>query len=354
MRMCNIRVFLVAVLLTGMVFPGCFQRRTADLVLMHGKVVTVDENLPEAQAIAVQGDRILAVGSDQEIQRYIRRQTKVIDLNGALAIPGFIDGHAHFMGLGRAKMQLDLTRAKNWDEIVAMVAEAAKKARPGEWITGRGWHQEKWDRPPKPNVGGLPYHDKLSAVSPDNPVMLTHASGHSCIANAKAMELAGVTDTTANPPGGEIVRDARGRAIGVFRETAQGLISAAMQRSRARRTPEQIEAERRKMVRLAVRECLSKGITSFHDAGESFEMIDFLKKMADEGELSIRLYVMVRAGNDALREHLKEYKIVGYGNNHLTVRAVKEYMDGALGSHGAWLLEPYADLPTNTGLNVTP
>ena len=352
--MCNIRVFLVAVLLTGMVFSGCFQRRTADLVLMHGKVVTVDENLPEAQAIAVQGDRILAVGSDQEIQRYIRRQTKVIDLNGALAIPGFIDGHAHFMGLGRAKMQLDLTRAKNWDEIVAMVAEAAKKARPGEWITGRGWHQEKWDRPPKPNVGGLPYHDKLSAVSPDNPVMLTHASGHSCIANAKAMELAGVTDTTANPPGGEIVRDARGRAIGVFRETAQGLISAAMQRSRARRTPEQIEAERRKMVRLAVRECLSKGITSFHDAGESFEMIDFLKKMADEGELSIRLYVMVRAGNDALREHLKEYKIVGYGNNHLTVRAVKEYMDGALGSHGAWLLEPYADLPTSTGLNVTP
>ena len=338
-----------------MIFLSCSEnRKKADLILLHGKVVTLEKALPRAQAVAVRGDRIMAVGSDQEIQRMAGPKTKVIDLKGALAIPGFIEGHAHFMSLGKAKMQLDLTKARSWGDIVAMVAEAVRKAQPGQWITGRGWHQEKWDRPPQPNVEGLPYHDRLSAVSPQNPVLLTHASGHSCIANARAMELAGITDTTPDPPGGEIVRDSRGRAIGVFRETAQELIGAAMRKSLASRTPEQIEAERRKMAALATQECLSKGITSFHDAGEPFEVIDFFKKLVDEGKLGIRLYVMVRAGNEELRRRLKDYRMIGYGNHRLTVRAIKEYMDGALGSHGAWLLEPYADLPSSTGLNVTP
>jgi predicted amidohydrolase YtcJ len=258
--------------------------------------------------------------------------------------------------MGEAKMELDLTKAKNWDEIVAMVAEAAKKASPGEWITGGGWHQEKWDKTPQPNVDGLPYHVNLSRVSPDNPVLLTHASGHSCLANAKAMELAGVTKATPNPPGGEIIKDARGNPIGAFNEAAQGLIGRALASSQMKQTPTEIREHQRKAIDLAIRECLSKGITSFHDAGASFETIDMYKALAEEEKLGIRLNAMIgdEEGNDALKAKLAQYRIIGAGQNHLTVRSIKRFMDGALGSHGAWLFEPYADLPTSTGLNTTP
>jgi hypothetical protein len=342
-------------LVLGVLFTGCekFQKK-ADLVLINGTILTLDETQPEAEALAVKGDRIVAVGRAEEVKKYIRAGTKVIDLRGRVAIPGFIESHAHFMGLGRAKMQLDLTKARSWEEIVEMVREAAAKARPGEWITGRGWHQEKWERTPQPNIDGLPFHYALSQASPDNPVLLTHASGHSCIANAKAMELAGIARETPDPPGGEIVRDARGNPIGVFRETAQGLIGRAMQKWLNQLSAEEREARRVKMVELAVEECLKNGITTFHDAGEPFETIDFLKQMVDEGKLKIRLYVMVSGSSEVLRERLKDYRLIGYGNHHLTVRAIKAYVDGALGSHGAWLLEPYADLPSSVGLNTTP
>ncbi len=160
-------------------------------------------------------------------ERYAGQTSRVIDLQGRLAIPGLIDSHAHFSGIGEAKLELDLTKAKNWDGIVAMVAAAARTAKPGEWIRGRGWHQEKWDKRPAPNVDGLPFHEELSKVSPDNPVLLNHASGHSCLANAKAMELAGVTAKTPDPRGGEIVRDKQGNPIGAFRETAEGLFERA-------------------------------------------------------------------------------------------------------------------------------
>jgi predicted amidohydrolase YtcJ len=197
----------------------------ADLVLRGGKIVTVDDSKPEAEAVAIRGGTFVAVGTNQEIEPYVGASTEVIELDGKLAIPGFIEGHGHFMGVGRAQMQLDLMGTKNWDEIVAMVAEAVEKAEPGEWIHGRGWHQEKWDKTPEPNVDGLPLHHSLSEVSPDNPVLLRHASGHATIANAKAMELGSVTKDTRPPSGGEIVRDTKGNPIGVFRETASGLVS---------------------------------------------------------------------------------------------------------------------------------
>jgi len=344
----------LSLLIIGLFFSCGQKKEPADLVLTNGKIVTVDDTKPEAEALAVRGDVIIAVGSNKEIQPYIAQATKVIDLEGKLATPGFIDAHGHFTGIGQAKMRLNLMKVKNWDEIVAMVKEAVQKAQPGEWILGRGWHQEKWDKTPEPNVDGLPFHHSLSKVSPDNPVMLSHASGHASFANAKAMELAKITKETPNPKGGEIVKDSDGNPIGAFRETAQGLLRKAMSDFLEKRTPEQIEAQRRQVIELAAQECLSKGITSFHDAGSSFETIDLFKEFVEEGKLGIRLWVMIRVSNERLKEDLSEYKIIGMGENHLTVRAIKRSLDGALGPHGAWLLEPYADLPTSTGLNTTP
>jgi predicted amidohydrolase YtcJ len=348
------RLFFILLAVSVMALSfSCAKKEPADLVLKNGKIVTVDESNPEARALAIRGDTIVAVGTDKQIDAYIGETTQVIDLDGKLAIPGFIDSHGHFTSIGRAKMQLDLMKVNDWDEVIAMVAEAVENAQPGEWIQGRGWHQEKWDRVPEPNIDGLPYHQSLSKVSPDNPVWLSHASGHASFANAKAMELAGITKETPDPPGGEIVRDADGSPIGVFRETAQGLVSRGMSHYMDERTPEQIDSEQRKIVELAAQECLSKGITSFHDAGSSFGTIDLFKEFAEQDKLGLRLYVMVRVDNEELKERLSEYKIIGLGNNHLTVRSIKRSIDGALGPHGAWLLEPYADLASSTGLNTS-
>jgi len=346
-------LFILCVSIICLFFSCAQKKEPADLVLMNGKIVTVDDKKPEAQALAVKGNVILAVGNDKEIKGYITDTTEVIDLEGKLAIPGFTDAHGHFTGLGRSLMRLNFMHVKNWDEIVAMVKEAVQTAQPGDWIFGRGWHQEKWDTTPEPNMDGLPFHHSLSEVSPDNPVLLSHASGHSSFANAKAMELTGITKDTPDPPGGEIVKDSEGNPIGVFRETAQGLLRRPA-RGEEERTPEQVEAEQRKIIELAVQECLSKGVTSFHDAGSSYSTIDLIKKMAEEGNLGLRLWVMIRVGNEELKERIAEYKIIGAGNNHLTVRAIKRSIDGALGAHGAWLLEPYIDLPTSAGLNTSP
>jgi predicted amidohydrolase YtcJ len=348
----QLRVSIGTLVLLGALFVAHAQQEFATLVLRNGKIVTVDERLPLGQAIAVRGDRILAVGSNDEIQRYITSSTQVIDLAGKLAIPGFIEGHGHFLGIGQAKMILDLMNVKTWDEIVIRVKEAAAKAKPGEWILGRGWHQEKWEKVPQPNVEGFPTHASLSAVSPHNPVLLTHASGHAGFANAKALELAGITSKTPDPKGGEILKDPNGNPTGLLRETAQDLVRAVYRASRAGMSQSEIEAEVRRQAELAAQECLSKGITSFQDAGSSFSVIDVLRKLADEGNLPMRLWVMIRANNQELARNLARYKMIGYGNNHLTVRAIKWSIDGALGPRGAWLLEPYSDLPTSTGLNT--
>lgn len=317
----------------------------ADLVLRNGKIVTVDDTNPVAQALAVRGNEIVAVGTNDEVDAYRSEMTTVIDLDGQLAIPGFIEGHGHFLGVGNSQMQLRLMDTQNWEEVVSVVAAAVEQAQPGQLIRGRGWHQEKWDPLPEPNVEGFPLHDRLSEVSPDNPVLLTHASGHATFANALAMEMSGITRDTPNPDGGEILRDSRNNPIGVFRETASRLLSAAS----ADATP----PDPRRQAELAVAEALSKGVTSFQDAGSSFETVDLLKNMVDDGGLGIRLWVMLRESNEALAARGADYRMVGYGNNHLTVRAIKRSIDGALGSRGAWLLEPYSDSPESTGLNTT-
>jgi len=333
---------------------GCAKKQPADLVLTNGHIVTMETTLPAAEALAVTGDRIVAVGTAKKIKPYIGTSTRVIDLQGQTAVPGFIDSHAHFTGVGEARMILDLTKARIWEEIVALVQEAARQAEPGEWIRGRGWHQEKWDKRPEPNVDGLPFHDELSKISPDNPVMLEHASGHSCLANAKAMELGGVTKMTPNPAGGEIVRDAQGNPIGAFRETAQGLIGRPLYGSELQKTEAERAEQEGKAIELAVEECLSKGVTSVHDAGASFDTIDKYRELAEQGKLGVRIYAMIGEDNPGLEPRISQYRIIGAGQNHLTVRAIKRLLDGALGAHGAWLLEPYADLPASTGLNTTP
>lgn len=327
----------------------------ADLVLHNGKVATVDEALPEARAMAVRGHEIVAVGSNDEISDFIGPETEVIDLNGRLAVPGFIESHGHYMSLGRSKLILDLTTAANFDDIVAQVRDAVAEAEPGDWIFGRGWHQEKWDRTPEPNVDGVPLHAALDSVSPDNPVVLTHASGHASFVNGAALAAAGVDASTRNPRGGEIVHDADGHPTGLLRETAQGVVSRAQGRSSEQRSAEEVYAEQKQIVDLAGQEALQNGVTSFQDAGSGYATIDFLKSLEDRGELPIRLYVMVRGESPAdLEARLDEYMMPIEGNDFLTVRAIKQSIDGALGPHGAWLLEPYEDLPSSSGLETTP
>ncbi|HJU65646.1 MAG TPA: amidohydrolase [Gemmatimonadaceae bacterium] len=323
----------------------------ADLALLGGRVVTVDSARPEAQAVAIRGDKILAVGSDEEIRRYVGSETEVIELDGQLVIPGFIEGHGHFTGLGESKLILDLTTARSWNDIVGMVAQAAELASPGAWIRGRGWHQEKWEQAPQPSVDGVPLHHDLSRVSPNNPVVLGHASGHAAFANARAMQLAGIDRRTPDPPGGEIVKDSTGAPTGLLRETAQQLLARARDSAGGSAQPSWSDFKR--VVELAGQEALSHGVTTFHDAGSSFETIDGLKALADSGQLPVRLYVMVRREpNDVMRERLPKYRLIGHGNNFLTVRAIKRQIDGALGPHGAWLLEPYEDLPSSAGLTL--
>jgi predicted amidohydrolase YtcJ len=324
----------------------------ADLVLRNGRVITLDESLPQVSAIAVTNGRISAVGSDAQIAREIGPATRVIDLKGRVAIPGFIDGHAHFTEIGEAKTMLNLRNARTWDEIVAMVAAAARETKPGEWIAGGGWHQEKWDKRPEPNVRGFPVEESLSRVSPNNPVLLTHVSGHAVFVNRAALARAGVTRSTPDPPGGEILKDSEGNPTGLLNESAQALANNAMARDLSRRTEVEKAAHAQRVIDLASAEILSKGITSLEDAGSPPDVIARLKALADAGRLAPRLWVMLRISNAEFASNATKYRVIGEGDNHLTVRAIKRYMDGALGSRGAWMLEPYADLPSSSGLNV--
>jgi predicted amidohydrolase YtcJ len=337
---------------------GCSKKsniKSADLVLLHGKILTMDLENPEVEALAAKGETILAVGSDEDIQTYVGDDTIVIDLKGMLAVPGLIDGHGHYMSLGESLMGIDLKNVQTWDEIVDMVAQEVQKAKPGDWIVGRGWHQDKWIRPPEPNIEGLPVHHSLSEVSPDNPVLLIHVSGHGVFVNNKALDIAGIYQNTLEPIGGEIVRDDEGNPTGMLRETAQDGAREALARFRSRSSLDEIEAGLRKHVRLAADEAIANGITTFHDMGETFDTIDLLKRMAEEGNLPVRLFVAIQEPARILEEKMAMYRMVGYGNGYLTVRAIGEkVLDGALGTHGGWLLEPYTDKPESTGFNVTP
>jgi len=340
-----------------LLFIGCTDKRnydtpTADLILYNGNIITVDQELPRATALAISGTQILAVGNDSDLLALAGNQTKQIDLHQQTVIPGLIESHAHFMDIGYTKMKLDLTGAETWDAIVAIVAEAVKNADPGEWILGRGWHQEKWIEPLSEQIEGYPVHHKLSVISPLNPVYLTHASGHAVIANKLAMESAGIDIATSDPEGGRLLRFADGTPSGVFLENAEDLIINSYEADFAAKSRGEQRNFEEKAFNLAVQTCLDNGIVSLHDAGASFENVDFYKEMLAAGRMPIRLYVMLGASNKQLAAKMASYRMIGAGRNHLTVRAIKRFIDGALGAHGAWLLEPYTDLPASRGMNT--
>jgi len=338
------------------------EKNVADIVFLNANIATADKEHPSASALAIRGDRLVFVGGWEQAEKWIGPQTEVYDLEGRFVMPGFIEGHGHFSGLGRTMANLNLMQARNWDEVLAGVDAAVKKARPGEWIYGRGWHQEKWDARPEPNVLGYPYHQGLSAVSPQNPVILFHASGHALFANQAAMDAAGVNVETPNPAGGEIVRDGAGRAIGVFEEEAMYLIRDAYNDYLGNMSEEDHAARWLSWVEAAEAECLRKGVTSFQDAGtgpSSIEVYSSLgemksyQRLAEEGRLDVRLWAMVRDTYDGLKEPINRFPVIGAGDHFFTCRAIKAEVDGALGAFGAWLLAPYEDKPGFEGQNTT-
>lgn len=338
------RAMLVALIaMTG----ACSADRPApaDLVIL-GEVITMNPDAPHAQALAAREGRVVAVGSADEARAMIDDSTEVLQLPpSAVAVPGLIEGHAHFLGVGRAAARVDLAGASSWDEVVTRVAAEADRREPGAWIDGRGWHQEKWNAPPETTVDGMPVHDLLSAAVPHNPVVLTHASGHAVLVNAAALELAGIDRETPDPAGGQIVRDATGRPTGVLLETAEDLVAAIREMGD---DPHEI----REAARAAVAQCLANGLTSFQDAGTSFAELAVLRHMAGAGELGVRLWVMLSEDDDVLEAGLPEAVGRGRRSDWLTIGGIKRYADGALGSRGAWLLEPYSDLPSTSGLSI--
>ena len=328
-------------------------RQPADLVIRNARIATVDA--PEfAQALAIRGERIAAVGANAAMAEFTGPATRVIDARGAFVMPGFIESHGHFMGLGQFQRSLNLRDAPSWSGITRMVAAAAREAKPGVWIIGRGFHQSKWSAPPAPNVQGFPVHDDLSKAAPNNPVLLAHASGHASMVNAKAMELAGIARETRDPRGGAILRDAQGNPTGLLNERAQGLAYRAYNAYLARRPAAVRTADARAEAALAFKECLRNGVTSFQDAGSSFATVDLFRALRAEGRLDVRLWVMLSETNEALAARGAGYRTIDSEKHRLTVRAIKRSLDGALGSRGAWLLAPYSDLPSSSGLNTTP
>ena len=326
----------------------------ADVIFINGNIYTVDSLKPSASVLAVSNHRIIGLGDNNIIDEFKNADTKIIDLENSFVMPGFIEGHGHFGGFGEGLQNLNFLHSKSWDDVIKLVEEKVKTAKPGEWIVGRGWHQEKWDEIPLNNVLGYPFHDELSAISPNNPVLLRHASGHAVFANQRAMKEAGISKESPNPLGGEIVRDLDGEAIGVFEERAMNLVSGSYQDYLKSLDPERQKKIWFEGLELAQKECLKNGITSFQDAGTKFKELQWLREWAESGNMDIRLWAMIRESYDDMDGKLNGFPWLNLGDYHFTVRAIKSEVDGALGAFGAWLLKPYADKYGFSGQNTTP
>lgn len=329
------------------------EQQHADLLIINGTFETMSDTISEVSVLAVVDDRIVDLGNESLIEKWQGEGTEVIDANGSFVMPGFIEGHGHFSGLGNSLQILDFLDAKSWQDIIDLVQSRVANEEPGTWILGRGWHQEKWTESPDEHVHGYPLHQALSEISPENPVLLFHASGHALYANKAAMDAAGINRETPDPSGGEIVRDVRGEAIGVFEENAEGLIMRAYEAYESTLADSIKTNQWYEGVQLASDLCISKGITSFQDAGSSFEEIERYRELATDQALDLRLWVMIRHGSEVLEGRLDDFPLIGLGNNYLTVRAIKAAIDGALGSFGAWLLDSYSDKADFIGQNTT-
>ena len=304
----------------------------------------MDDEKKKVEAVVVKADTFVFVGSMEKAKSFVGEGTKKIDLKGMTLVPGLIEGHAHIMGIGYNLLNIDLREAKSYQEVIDLVAERASQVPEGTWIQGRGWHQDKWVEQPE-MTNGFPTHDALSKSIPNHPVYLKHASGHAALANQKALELAGINKSTSQPDGGQIFKSLDGSPTGLLNETAQFLVSEII-------TKNTIESDRQALDS-ALAECFRNGITGFHQAGSGLNHIHLFKEYAKQGELKIRLYVMLSGREkDLLKAYFKKGIEENLYDNQLTVRSVKLYADGALGSRGAWLLEEYTDAPGIHGHNI--
>jgi predicted amidohydrolase YtcJ len=309
------------------------------LIVHNAHVYTVHAAQATAEAVAVRGDRIVLVGSSDAALALRGPDTRVIDAKGATLVPGIQDSHGHFTGLGESLQVLQLRGTTSFDEIVEMVRARAATARPGEWIRGRSWDQNDW--PTK----DWPHHQRLTEAAPNNPVYLTRVDGHAALVNKAALDAAGVTRATADPAGGRIIRDPQGEPAGVLIDSAQGLVASKI--------PPVTDTQLDEQILLADGEARKLGLTMVHDAGTTPEVVAAYKRLIDAGRLKTRLYVMLRGPLSMLEPEFKKGPVINYGGYRLSVRAIKIGADGALGSRGAALLEPYSDEPSTSGLMTT-
>lgn len=309
---------------------GCQGKKpVADVVLANGVIHTVDEKNPAAQALAIAGDRIAFVGASEDAKAWIGGKTQVIDLGGKTVVPGFIDSHYHFQGVGQRAYNLNLDGCASLDEFLSRLKNWAANVPAGEWIRGRGWMEEDWP------VKQFPTRAQLDRVVPHLPVYLNRADGHMAVVNSKALEIAGITAGTPNPPGGEILKDAKGQPNGLLVDKAMSLVTQHIPSN----SPEMQE----KFALKANEVALAYGLTTIHDAGSSWETVNLWKRLYGGGRMQVRIYEFVRGpGGDAdsLLQHGAQTGLFGH---HLTIRGIKISIDGALGSRGAALLENYSD-----------
>jgi predicted amidohydrolase YtcJ len=302
----------------------------------NANIYTLDPANPRADAMLVENGLIAAIGSEAHVRRAMRelgvRVFEGFDLEGRTVIPGLIDAHGHMIGLGAIGLGLlDLRATESYEEVITLVRDRARKAPPGAWIVGRGWDHESWPE------RELPHHTALSEAVPDHPVWLSRVDGHAGLANAKAMEVAGVSGATPSPPGGEVLLDHLNEPTGVFVDNAERLI--------ARHVPAGTTGSAEECILKAQEMCLAAGLTAVHDAGVSPTEVAVYKRLEAEGRLKIRIYAMLH-GRDA-PDYFEREGV--HDSFKLSVYAAKAYIDGAMGSRGAWLLEPYEDRPTDPG-----
>lgn len=313
--------------------PVHSQTQAADIVFKNGAVYTVNERQPRAEAIAVKGNKIIFVGSNREAKAYEGKTTRVIDLQGKTVVPGLTDAHYHLAGVGAREMNLNLEGTTSLEDFLAKVKARVDRAKPGEWVTGRGWIETFW-KPPT-----FPSRRDLDKIAPENPVYLTRADGHAAVVNSAALKVAGLTKETPDPQGGEIMKDKQtGEPSGMLVDRAQNLV--------ARHVPPPTEAEMEEALILGVRRSVELGWTQIQNAGSPFSEVERLKKLYADGKIKLRIYEAIRGPSPDASRLLREGSQTGLYDNRFTVRTIKVSIDGALGSKGAALLEPYADHDT--------
>lgn len=309
---------------------------TADLIFKNGNVYTVNSNRPKAEAIAVKADRIVFVGSNVEAQRYVGSSTRVIDLMGKTVVPGMTDAHQHLSGVGFREMTLNLEGVTSLEDFLEKVKARVDQAKPGEWVTGRGWIETFW----KPPV--FPTRADLDKVAPNNPVLLTRADGHASVVNSAALKSAKIDKTTQNPFGGEISKDKEtGEPNGMLLDVAQGLVR--------RHIPATTPAEAERAIELGVKRDIELGWTQIQDAGGGYQEIELYKKLYGQGKIKLRIYKAVHGPGPSSARLLAEGPTIGGFDNRFNLRTIKVVSDGALGSRGAALLAPYSDAPDTSG-----